>query len=339
MRKVSNGAYAARRLPMSGGDLGRLRGALLESAVKSFRPSVMLVDKHPLGMRGELRAALERLQAQGGRAVLGLRDILDDPVTVAREWLSERIPQSVARYYDQVLVYGDQRVVDAREEYGMPSAMRAQTRFCGYVADRGGARAGAPPTMRATDEARTRPLVLATAGGGEDGLAVLSTFIRATADAPWDGVVVSGPLSGDAAEMQRLSLESGVGFRRSVPTLGDWFAEVDALVCMGGYNTLSEALCHATPTVCVPRTSPRREQLIRARLLESRGLLRMVAPDELSTVRLGEEIAAVLETTRDQLVERRRRSLEVDGASRAASFLLAQAAAGAGGRTAVPLAA
>ena len=50
-----------------------------------------------------------------------------------------------------------------------------------------------------------------------------------------------------------------------VPALTRWLDRVDALVCMGGYNTMAEAVSRGTPTVCVPRTRPRVEQLIRAR--------------------------------------------------------------------------
>jgi len=45
----------------------------------------------------------------------------------------------------------------------------------------------------------------------------------------------------------------------------------------------------------VPRTSPRREQLIRAEALSRRGLLRMLRPDELTPARVRREIDAQLE--------------------------------------------
>ena len=72
--------------------------------------------------------------------------------------------------------------------------------------------------------------------------------------------------------IRRRAAAAGVAVRTFVPELAGWFGAVDALVCMGGYNTLLEALVRGTPTVCVPRTTPRSEQLIRARALADLGL-------------------------------------------------------------------
>ena len=51
----------------------------------------------------------------------------------------------------------------------------------------------------------------------------------------------------------------------------------------------------ARPAVIVPRTAPRREQLIRAEALSNRGLVRMIHPDELTPARLSQELEKLLE--------------------------------------------
>src|SRR5215469_2393553 len=58
LRKIANEAYAARRLRIRRSEILTLRSDLLRSAVESFRPDVLLVDKHPFGAGGELRNAL-----------------------------------------------------------------------------------------------------------------------------------------------------------------------------------------------------------------------------------------------------------------------------------------
>ena len=60
---------------------------------------------------------------------------------------------------------------------------------------------------------------------------------------------------------------------------------------MGGYNTLCEVLSAGAPAVVVPRVAPRLEQLIRARVFERRGLVRMIHPDALAAA----SVAAALE--------------------------------------------
>ena len=51
------------------------------------------------------------------------------------------------------------------------------------------------------------------------------------------------------------------------------------LVTMGGYNTFCEILSFNKPTIIVPRTAPRTEQLIRARRAAELGLTTMLPND------------------------------------------------------------
>jgi predicted glycosyltransferase len=325
LRKVSNGRYSARRLPMSGRELRALRAAQMETATRSFRPDVMLVDKHPVGVRGELRPALDVLLQTGGRAVVGLRDILDDPATVADEWSAAGVIKEMERYADRVLVYGDPRVLDLGEEYGLPSSLAARLRYCGYVVNPGPARGRTVDALPAfATRLGRRPAVLGTAGGGEDGWSVLESFVLAARGAEWDAVVVCGPhLSPPRRhELRALSFESGVEFHVNEPDVASWFPHADALVCMGGYNTLCEAISRGTPTLCVPRVRPRREQLIRARSFASLDLLRVVEPDLLTPDLLRREVEALLGASRRELAERAQATLRFDGAAAAAAELL-----------------
>jgi predicted glycosyltransferase len=330
LKKVGNGRYSARRLPLSGREMRSLRAAQMETAIRSFQPDVMLVDKHPVGVRGELRPALDVLLEAGGRMALGLRDILDDPATVAEEWSAAGVIEEMERYADRVLVYGDPRVLDVVEEYGLPPSLAARLRYCGYVVNpepaRGHAVDALPPF--ATRLGR-RPTVLATAGGGEDGWTLLESFVRAAREANWDAVVVCGPQLRAARrhELRALSFESGVEFHVNEPDVGSWFSHVDALVCMGGYNTLCEATSRGTPTLCVPRVRPRREQLIRGRSFGRLGLLRVLEPDVLTPELLRCELAALLGASRRELAKRAQAELGFDGAAAAAAELLALARA------------
>lgn len=330
LRKVANGRYSARRLPMSGREMRALRAAQIETAVRSFQPDVMLVDKHPVGVRGELRPALDVLFETGGRAVLGLRDILDDPASVAEEWSATGVIKEMEHYADRVLVYGDPRVLDLVEEYALPRSLAARVRYCGYVVNPELARGRSIDALPAfATRLGRRPTVLATAGGGEDGWSLLASFVNAAREAEWDAVVVCGPqLSAPRRdELRALSFEAGVEFHVNEPDVGSWFSHVDALVCMGGYNTLCEATSRGTPTLCVPRVAPRREQLIRARSFGRLDLLRVVEPDLLTPDVLRREVAALLGASRRELAERAQATLGFDGAAAAAGELLALAQA------------
>jgi len=328
LRKTANGEYTARNLNLPVAEIRGLRSDILTTAVKTYFPSVVLVDKHPFGASGEFRAGLEELRKQGGRAALGLRDILDEPAHVLKDWQRMRMQHRIAAYYDEVFIYGQRSIFDAATAYEFPPAMAQRTRFCGYVeneeTDADLADVKLPFPSRAD---RVRPVVLATTGGGEDGFAVLEAFIRAAAGAPWQGVVISGPMTPEpqASTIKRLAEENGVIVRNFLPHLSGLFWSVDALVCMGGYNTLCEAVSKGVPTVCIPRIVPRTEQLIRANAFQKLGLLRALRPDHLNVENLRHEISFALQQSRQELLGRAQRHLSFDGARQSARRLLALA--------------
>ncbi len=326
IRKIGNDAYEGRSLPMSIADHVTLRSAILRAAVESFHPDVLLADKHPFGVGNELLPALDALRAGGGRTVFGIRDILDDPDAVVAEWSRHDFARRVPQYFDRVLVYGSREVFDAISAYRFPPALAEKTLFCGYVVNRTRRRWRSADALPAFS--RERPMVVATAGGGQDGISVLDTFLKASTGADWNAVVVSGPETheGDRRVLQARAHKAGVVFRTFLPGLSQWFGQVDALVSMGGYNTIIEALLSGTPTVCVPRIIPRREQLLRAEAFARLGLLRLLRPEMLEPVTLRREIMAALGASREELKRRARGFLAFDGAMQAGRELIELAA-------------
>ena len=292
LAKVTNGNYAARRLRVDGEAVHRLRAEILTATVRSFRPHVMLVDKSPLGPGGELAGALDALHDVGGRAV-----------------------PAILAHYSRVLVYGSEGFLDPLADNDLPVSVRELSSYCGYVISDPPGRIVVP--WREDDG----PVVLATAGGGEDGAALLEAFIRAATDAPWRGVVVAGPMLPPAASARLSALGADLGVRvvGFIPELAGWFAAVDAVVSMGGYNSLVEAVSTGAPIVCVPRVHPRLEQLIRARAFAEHGLLRVLEPEHLTPATLRATIDAALADGRDP---GRADRLDGAGADRAARELL-----------------
>src|SRR4051812_6417833 len=96
--------------------------------VTDHRPDVVVVDRHPFGIAGELRPGLAAVRAAGAATVLGLRDILDEPSVVAAELAGEGW-RDAAETYDRVLVYGERVLCDHTAEYGLP----VTPDYCGWV--------------------------------------------------------------------------------------------------------------------------------------------------------------------------------------------------------------
>jgi predicted glycosyltransferase len=69
----------------------------------------------------------------------------------------------------------------------------------------------------------------------------------------------------------------------------------DAVVSMGGYNTVCEIMSQRKPLLMLPRTIPREEQLIRARVLSQRGYCDYLDQRTLTAPVLRERVLRLLE--------------------------------------------
>jgi predicted glycosyltransferase len=317
LRKVRNEHYVSRRLHIPPEEVQALRSELLCTAVKSYRPSVVLVDKHPFGACGEFRAALHVARDIGCRTVLGLRDILDEPEVVEREW--ENVREEIPNFFDLALIYGERKVFDPVTLYAFAPALAGRTRFCGYVLNEPESGSPLPEVVKRVN---SHPLVVATTGGGEDGFVLLENFLRASIGAPWHAFVVAGPMTPEPQyfALQVLADQANATLHRFVPNLPHLFRSAEALVCMGGYNTLTEAAAADVPTICVPRVTPRREQAMRAEAFERLGLLQTIQPGELNPERLAASVRKAVDR-RELSFNSDRLMLRFDGASHAAQYL------------------
>lgn len=276
LTKDEGGRYRSRHLSVGSEHLIAMRQAVLHAALASFAPDVLIVDKHARGFRGELEPALEAVRRAGGLVVLGLRDVLDEASVAVSEWKEARTTRALKNWYDEVWVYGDRRVHDPLTALKVPG--RVAVRYTGYLAH------GRPAAEEVTTTGGS-PYALAMVGAGSDGVGLARAFARAAMPEGHRGVIVAGPHmpDHDVDELQRIAAERPeLRVVRSAPDAAALIAGASALVGMGGYNTVCEALAAATPMLVVPRIAPRREQLVRARALEGRGAVDVLDPAELS---------------------------------------------------------
>jgi predicted glycosyltransferase len=260
--KDGRGGY--RPLDMSFEEAVARRAAIFIETIDRVRPHVVVVDRHPFGTAGELREGLEMATRRGSELVLGLRDILDDPLVVADEMNGPDWAE-VPNLFAEVLVYGAHRFCDHQEEYGLP----VRPTYCGWVVD------------AAVPRAREPRLLAAAAGGGGDGEAVFRLTTQALHDRPsWRGEVAAGPFA-DAYPLRRAarSLNGRLLVHEGMSECLALFARAGAVIQMAGYNSTFEALRAGHRSVLVPRRHPRQEQAIRASRLAALGLVDVVEPD------------------------------------------------------------
>lgn len=291
LRKDSKGKYFPRSLAVSMDQLIELRSQTISAALRSFQPDVLVVDKVPLGVFGELTSSLERILAgQTTKVILGLREILDDPLTVRREWLEGRFNEAIRKYYQRIWVYGDQRVYDCAHEYGFAPDIADRIRYTGYLntfdTDNGIDEISEPSKDLGFSGGRS---TLCVVGGGRDGLPLAEAFVRSQLPLGTFGTLVTGPLMPKDAVARLRQLSSDRSNLRILEFVTDptrLMQQSDYVITMGGYNSTCEAVASGKPALIVPRIKPRTEQLIRAERFSQLGLVDMLHPNNLHPEKL-----------------------------------------------------
>jgi predicted glycosyltransferase len=279
--KLRNGEYQPLHLHIDIEQTLAMRSSIIQHAAETFDPHLFLVDKEPLGLRGEVRDTLLLLKERGTHLVLGLRDVMDEPASLLSEWRRKNVFPALYELYDEIWVYGLPAIFNPLTELPGMQPLEGKVTFTGYL--RRTLPAG--PTSRGDYELPDEPYVLVTTGGGGDGEELIDWVISAyetDPTIPYPALLVFGPF---------MTLERRLEFQDRAARLDRIHAiTFDArfeyllegalgVVAMGGYNTFCEILSFAKPALIVPRTAPRQEQFLRAERAEQLGLVRMLPDD------------------------------------------------------------
>ncbi|MEH6822988.1 MAG: glycosyltransferase [Motiliproteus sp.] len=277
--KLHNGDYTSLGLHIDLKDTLKLRESIILHTAEAFRPDLFIVDKEPLGLKGEIETTLQMLLDKGVPAVLGVRDVLDSPRLLRPEWESKQAIPGLARYYREIWVYGDDTMGNPLAGLDIPAAVQQKIHYTGYLQRNLSAAVESKHLQQLPD-----PYVLITPGGGGDGVEMVEAVLRAyeqDRDLPWHALFVLGPFMAQVEQQafqQRIDLldnASVLSFDNQMESLVNGAA---AVVAMGGYNTFCEILSFNKRALLIPRTTPREEQLIRARHARSLGLVSVLEP-------------------------------------------------------------
>jgi predicted glycosyltransferase len=270
--KLTNGEYQSLGLHIDLDQTMAMRAAIIQ-------PNLFLVDKEPLGLNGEVVRTLRMLKARGTALVLGLRDIMDEPALLLREWKRKKVLPALEHLYDDIWVYGLEGFADPLQGVACPAAVRAKMVYTGYL------RRSVPQRKTSEPPIHRDPYVLVTVGGGDDGMAVLDWVLAAyeqDPQLPLRALIVTGPFM--APEQQRHFRERAERVGRIEVLTFDTNLEIlmeraVGVVAMAGYNTFCEILSLDKRAILVPRVLPRREQVMRAMRAAAIGLVHTLDPE------------------------------------------------------------
>src|SRR5215475_2564248 len=110
--KIETGDYDSANLRVGVEHTLQMRTRIIRDTADIYQPDLFIVDKEPLGLRGEVGPTLTMLKARGIPLVLGLRDVMDDPTLLVEEWERKNVLPSLRDLYDSLWVYGLPEVCD-----------------------------------------------------------------------------------------------------------------------------------------------------------------------------------------------------------------------------------
>ncbi len=279
--KLRNGAYTSLSLHIDIEHTLSMRASIIRHTADIFDPNVVIVDKEPLGLYGEMVETLELLKARGTRLVLGIRDVMDDPSLLAPEWERKKVIPVLEAFYDDIWIFGLPQLCQPLDGIDLPAETSRKITYTGYLPR------SVPTAVTTTQvpEITREPYVLVTTGGGGDGEGLIEWVLRAYESdplLPYPALLVLGPFMAPARQADFMARAAALK-RVEAITFDAHFESLmtgaSSVVAMGGYNTFCEILSLDKRALVVPRTAPRLEQYVRASKAQELGLLRMLIDD------------------------------------------------------------
>jgi predicted glycosyltransferase len=305
MIKKTNDEYLPLSIKINAKHALDIRKNIITATAKTFQPHLFIVDKEPLGLKKEVLPTLQWLRRSHPetRTILGLRDIMDDRDTTRADWRKKDVYGILEKLYSEIWVYGNREFYDPIEEYAIPDSISRKIVFTGYIPRRVPPENAVHKIRREQGLENGEKLIVVTTGGGGDGYVVMDAYLsmleRETTPLPFKNVLITGPFMPKQQRSRVFKRARRLGIRtyhfyRNMEKL---LAAADVAVSMGGYNTLCELLSIGTTALIIPRETPRKEQLIRARILHSQQLVDYVPWSRCNPDVLRQKVWALLENS------------------------------------------
>ena len=303
MIKKTNDEYLPMSIKINPQQAVDIRTNIITATAQTFLPNLFIVDKEPLGLKKEVLPTLRWLRRclPNTRTILGLRDIMDEADIVRSDWKKKGVYQILDELYSEIWIYGNQDLYDPISEYEMPGSVSRKMHFTGYIPRKIPGKEAVARIKRKYAIKSDEKLVLVTTGGGGDGHSVMHNFLTMLEEmphqTPFKSILITGPFMPKHEREDILSRAKRLGIRtwEFYQRMEEIMAAADLVITMGGYNTICEILSQGTISLVIPRETPRKEQLIRAKVLHGRKLLDYIPWNLMSAQTLRNSIMNLLD--------------------------------------------
>ncbi len=303
MIKKTNEEYLPLSIKINARHALDIRKSIITATAKTFQPQLFIVDKEPLGLRKEVLPTLKWLQRcrPDTRAILGLRDIMDDAETVKKNWNEKGVYPVLESLYDEIWVYGNQEFYNPIVEYDIAESISRKIHFTGYIPRKIPGKEAVRNMRKELGVRQDEKLVVVTTGGGGDGYTIMQNYVAMLESVPeglpFKSVLITGPFmpKNKRRKIFKRARKLGVRTYHFYRQMEKIFAAADLVVSMGGYNTLCEILSQGTPGLVIPREAPRKEQKIRAQAFKRQNLVDYIPWGEFTPQILQKKILSLLE--------------------------------------------
>ncbi|MEJ2166673.1 MAG: glycosyltransferase [Desulfobacterales bacterium] len=280
-----------------------IRKNIITATAKTFQPHLFIVDKEPLGLKKEVLPTLQWLRRcrPDTRAILGLRDIMDDAETVKKDWEDKKVYQHLEKLYSEIWIYGIREFYDPVTEYNISETISRKMYFTGYIPRKIPSKETVRHFKKEIGLKNDQKLVVVTTGGGGDGYKVMDTYLTTlesyTDSESFKSVLITGPFmpKQERRDVFRRARKLGVRTYHFYRQMEKVFAAADVVVSMGGYNTLCEILGQGTVSLVIPRETPRKEQIIRARAFNRQNLVDYIPWGDFTPELLRKKVVCLLQ--------------------------------------------
>jgi len=321
-------AYPASGLNIEYENKLRIRRKIAQSAIKTFRPDLVMLDESLLDHADEMQRIVGcvREDLPAAKIIWGFSDTAGAPEWIMRQWTRHGIPEMLAHFADEIFVYGAPHLFDVAARYQLPATIARKIFYTGYLA-----RLSLPSRRVAESVAtwnRNLPMVMLNPGGGAGDFAMIDAYLRflerKTDGAAFQSFIVAGPAIGSHEKRslaQRAQKLPNLMFHRFGKHTLQYARFADLVIYAGEYNLTCEILAHRKAALAVPDVKAQSSNFDRVRLLHERGLLKLLMPEEYHAAALQEMISRTLFNGPRLIQKARYEGIPLDGFTKIAQRL------------------